>query len=535
MADRVAITQLSHAISSTLDALNQSSSHRESLAHSQLESLKEKLTALIDDNLQNAKARLSARVNELVFKLDSELDGSCAAMKTALEMRDRDITSLGYREKVHIRQAALISRMMYSMEIRTVYNIFIALMINLAIVAFVLDYISDKEFYQGWSVLFDSFGKWGTVMLGMAELWVMSLFPLLYVRLRQKGLWAWVIVLGHIGYLAAYSQFAWQFVLGNNLPIASSFVILCEATRMGMKMHSYLREKLLYAFPNSFTDVFSVDTSQRPQIQLRSLKTEFKQYVYFSFAPTLVYRDEYPTLPRETRWSHVTVHIFNFFACIIFTAIMFKCYTVPNFTTISMEHLTATTVAVAFISSVLPGTMVFLNVFFGVIHSLQSLFAELLSFADRQFYSDWWNAEGPEDFYKGLFIPVYEWFCTYIFMDLQRFSRQILTPALSRIITGLFAGLLFEAVIDTSLRISFPLVFLLFTLPLSLQTMHPVRSKVRICHVLLWVSLLLALGMFTGLYFLECQAKAEGLQHVTGIYGAWGAFVPLWLPKVTLV
>jgi len=532
MADRAAISQLSQAISSTIDALNQSSSSHQAQSHHQLESLKERLTALIDDNLQNAKARLSARVDELVLKLDSELDQSCADMKTALEMRDRDITALGYCEKVHVRQAALISRMLYSMEIRTVYNIFIALMINLAIVALVLDYISEKEFYQGWSVLFDSFGKWGTVMQGMAELWLLSLFPLLYVRLRQKGLWAWVLVLGHFAYLTAYGLFAWRFVLDCSLPIASSFVILCEATRMGMKMHSYLREKLLYGFPNRFTGVFLVESPQQPQIHLSSLHTEFKQYVYFSFAPTLIYRDQYPTLPRQIRWVHVGVHLFNFFAGIFFTAIMFKCHTVPNFTAISMERLTASTVAVAFISSVLPGTMVFLNLFFGVNHSLQSLFAELLSFADRRFYSDWWNAEGPEDFYKGLCVPVYEWFATYIYMDVQRFSNRLLGPAVACLLTGTFAGLVFEAVIDTSLRISFPLVFVLFTLPLSLQALYPLRSRVKICNVFLWVSLLLVLGLLTGLFFLECQAKTQGLVHQNGL---WGEFVPLWVPKLTLV
>lgn len=534
MADRAAISQLSQAISSTIDALNESSSSQQAHSHSQLESLKERLTALIDDNLQNAKARLSARVDELVLKLDSELDQSCADMKSALEMRDRDVTALGFGEKRHIRQAALISRMLYSMEIRTVYNIFIALMINLAIVALVLDYISEKEFYQGWSVLFDSFGKWGSVMQGMVELWLLSLFPLFYIQLRQKGLWTWLIVLGHFAYLASFALFAWRFVLDCGLPIASSFVILCEATRLGMKMHSYVREKLLYGFPNSFTGAFGIESSQQPQIHLSSVRTELKQYVYFSFAPTLIYRDRYPTMPRQIRWLHVGVHLFNFFAGIFFTAIMFKCHTVPHFAAISMEKLTASTVAVAFISSVLPGTMVFLNLFFGVNHSLQSLFAELLSFADRRFYSDWWNAEGPEDFYKGIFVPIYEWFATYIYMDLQRFSHRLLGPAVACLVTGLFAGLVFEAVIDTSLRIAFPLVFVVFTVPLSLQALHPLRSKVKICNVLLWVSLLLALGLFTGLYFLECQAKRQGLLPQRE-YGHWSAFMPLWVSKLTLV
>lgn len=535
MADRNTISQLSKSISRTLETLSQTEARSTENTHVELESLREKLSALIDDNLQNAKARLSSRIDELLLKLDLDIDSARSTMKSSLEMRDKSLISLPYTEKVHINQAALISRMLYSLEIRTVYNIFIALMINLAIVALVLDFINEKDFYQGWSVLFDSFGNWGMVVQGLVVLWGMSLLPVLYLQLQRKGVKTAVVVGIHVGYVAFYSNFAWRYVLDKDLPVASSFVILSEAARLGMKMHSYIREKLLYGVPNDFSCFFGQQPSQKPQIQIHDLQSEFRLYTYFSFAPTLIYRDKYPILPRQIRFSHVSVHVFNFLASILFTAIMFKCHTVPHFTSIDMNSLKSTTIAVAFISSVLPGMMVFLNIFFGVIHSFQSLFSELLCFADRRFYSDWWNAQGPEDLYKGLCVPLYEWFATYIYMDFQRFSKGFIPSSISSLITGISAGLLSEAVIDTSLRINFPLMFLIFTVPLTVLSIHPVKKWTRISNVVLWIALLLAIGMITSLYFLEYQAQKQGLEDERGKYGPWGGFLPLWVPKITLV
>ena len=39
-------------------------------------------------------------------------------------------------------------------------------------------------------------------------------------------------------------------VINYTLPTASSIIVTCEMTRMCMKMHSYLREKIVYGMKN---------------------------------------------------------------------------------------------------------------------------------------------------------------------------------------------------------------------------------------------------------------------------------------------
>jgi len=48
--------------------------------------------------------------------------------------------------------------------------------------------------------------------------------------------------------------------------------------------------------------------------------------------------------------------------------------------------------------------------------------AEITRFADRQFYTDWWNSKNYAAYYRKWNMPIYEWLRTYIYHDLRRVS-----------------------------------------------------------------------------------------------------------------
>ena len=91
----------------------------------------------------------------------------------------------------------------------------------------------------------------------------------------------------------AYAIFYYQ------LPIASSFIVACENVRLFMKIHSFVRE----TSPNVLR------ARQNPhynEIDAKLAIGSFDHYLYFLFAPTLVYRTSYPNTPR-IRWNYVRV------------------------------------------------------------------------------------------------------------------------------------------------------------------------------------------------------------------------------------
>lgn len=51
-------------------------------------------------------------------------------------------------------------------------------------------------------------------------------------------------------------------------------------------------------------------------------------------------------------------------------------------------------------------------------HSFLNLIGELLHFADRNFYSDWWNANNIEIFWRTWNMPVHKWAVRHLYIPL---------------------------------------------------------------------------------------------------------------------
>eukprot|EP00042_Codosiga_hollandica_P019940 m.62926 g.62926 ORF g.62926 m.62926 type:complete len:114 (-) comp49604_c0_seq5:595-936(-) len=92
----------------------------------------------------------------------------------------------------------------------------------------------------------------------------------------------------------------------------------------------------------------------------------------------------------------------------------------------------------------LPGTVVLLLAFFAILHSWLNAFAELLCFADRQFYKDWWNARSFAAYYRTWNCVVHDWLYSYIYCELMSVSLSfcalipVFTSAFSVCILCLF-------------------------------------------------------------------------------------------------
>lgn len=51
-------------------------------------------------------------------------------------------------------------------------------------------------------------------------------------------------------------------------------------------------------------------------------------------------------------------------------------------------------------------------------HSFLNLIGELLQFADRSFYLDWWNANNIDTFWRSWNMPVHRWALRHLYIPL---------------------------------------------------------------------------------------------------------------------
>lgn len=136
---------------------------------------------------------------------------------------------------------------------------------------------------------------------------------------------------------------------------------------------------------------------------------EFSKFLYFLFAPTLIYRDSYPRT-STIRWTYVVSQLTQFAATTLFGYYLFYRFCLPVFRHFNSEHVTLKIFVLSILNCTLPGALflfcgeytavhpirlgvntlderVFLVAFYGFLHCWLNAFAEMLRFADRQFYS----------------------------------------------------------------------------------------------------------------------------------------------------
>jgi diacylglycerol O-acyltransferase-1 len=70
----------------------------------------------------------------------------------------------------------------------------------------------------------------------------------------------------------------------------------------------------------------------------------------------------------------------------------------------------------------IPNHIIWLIGFYWMFHSCLNIFAELLRFADREFYRDWWNSCSVQYFWANWNIPVHKWCLRHLYKPLLSYG-----------------------------------------------------------------------------------------------------------------
>ena len=115
----------------------------------------------------------------------------------------------------------------------------------------------------------------------------------------------------------------------------------------------------------------------------------------------------------------------------------------------------------------IPNHLIWLVWFYLIFHSFLNALGEILRFADREFYHDWWNANNVLDFWKTwlkdfsslearnkiLFrfrnLPVHRWCVRHMFKPLLRSGYSVF---IGQVVVFLFSAVLHEYLISVPLR-----------------------------------------------------------------------------------
>lgn len=406
--------------------------------------------------------------------------------------------------KQFLQRNSMLTDLYEIKHIRTMYNVIVTILIFLLIHTTIYDIrtTGSPDFAigtikKGFAKLPVVFCVW--ILMTCSTFGFYVAFCLWATRREQwppktfsKKMWDYGWLTALIVYQILFIMFPTKAVLKEDLPIASSMIVLMELTRMVMKTYAFVRTVAPRFL--AFKSHSEMDPVKPP---------DFSKFLYFLFAPTLVYQDSYPRT-KNIRWNVVLVNFAEVLTVILVVALLYQRLLHPTFENFGTEPVEWGTLLLNIISAIMPGTMMFVCGFYCLLHSWMNAFAELLRFGDKMFYKDWWNSMTFYTYYRTWNIVVHDWLYAYIYKDMYEIvTRQ--NKMLSMVTVFTISAIFHEYILSFTFRFFYPVMLSLFG-GVGMFILFVLKSNT---NIFFWFSLLLGNGIMTGLYCMEYYARVN--------------------------
>ncbi|CAG0885571.1 unnamed protein product [Darwinula stevensoni] len=346
------------------------------------------------------------------------------------------------------------------------------------------------------------------------------------------GSWNIVFLCIFIGYLVAFIYSPVYHLLDNNLPPASSAIVLMEQARLLMKSYAFVR--------GNIPRVLQHHAANKEEKSVPC--PAFHQFLYFLFAPTLVYRDSYPRT-KEIQWKFVFSNFVIVLACVC--CIYFVCvrYTLPVWGHFGQEPVSIRSIFLSIFAVMIPSTLMALASWFCLLHAWQNAFAEMLRFADRMFYKmpeincsisasqcylflhqDWWNSGSYARYYRTWNIVVHDWLYEYIYKDLYE-SGWFKNRAIPMMAVFGVSAIVHEYILAVVFRFFFPVLLIMFGFFGGGLMFLPRWEGSRAWNVFLWASFSIGVGTQFSFYSMEWYSRINCPQY----YQEW--YLDMLVPR----
>ncbi|CAJ0960545.1 unnamed protein product, partial [Mesorhabditis belari] len=231
---------------------------------------------------------------------------------------------------------------------------------------------------------------------------------------------------------------------------------------------------------------------------------------YFMAAPTLCYELSFPRLERRRKTFLIKRACELTFLSFLIVALV-QQWVVPlvqnslgPFSQMDISKCTERVLKLA-----IPNILIWLLFFYTMFHSALNLVAEILRFADREFYLDFWNSESIQYFWKTWNIPVHRWALRHIYLPMVRNNYNKWLAALT---VFFFSAVFHEYLVSVPLSMFRLWAYygMMGQIPLLFLTDYVFKGG-RAGNIIVWLSLILgqpmAILMYVHDYYYENYPK----------------------------
>jgi len=210
---------------------------------------------------------------------------------------------------------------------------------------------------------------------------------------------------------------------------------------------------------------------------------------------------------NHIRWNYVAVCFFEVVGVIFYLSFLFERFLVENFEDYGIKPYSWQDVIMIMLRNTSAGMLIMLTTFYAVLHSWMNAFAEMLTFADRMFYKDWWTSPTHERYYRTWNVIVYDWLYIYIYKDFY----EIIVPknkVVAKYAVFFTSAIFHEYILGFTFRFCLPILFLQFFGLGVIFTFIKIKNNL-IGNVFLWYTNSLGMGINTALYTMEYFSRVH--------------------------
>ncbi|XP_061728508.1 sterol O-acyltransferase 1-like isoform X2 [Cydia pomonella] len=398
------------------------------------------------------------------------------------------------------RESPLTFLIKTSPHIRAIYHIFVVILLVLLFDTAIYDLVERGKINIGTSTVKYGFGDIGRG----AKLWLfefsiaLSFYPglLLYTagaRLFKnhtglRWLWKTTAIAGLTSLQGSLVAVPVWDLARKHLALASGVTVTCEMFRFAMKIHAV-----------------AIACAPRWRDGSAPLPT-FRHYLYYLFAPTLIYRDQYLRTKR-IRWGSVIFNFLEVAAIIFYNSFLWERFILPYWSEYGKQSkVEAGTVVRGMFACVLPGVISFLCGFYCLLHAWLNAFAEMLKFADRLFYEEWWTTSQFSKFYRAWNRVVHSWLRDHIYKPLIPFTGR----AGAVFAVFFVSATAHEVILALSFGFFYPVLMMqfgVFGLLLVPVTAASGRRYPSALNLFMWLAFFFGNGILWSLYPMEYFAR----------------------------
>lgn len=408
-------------------------------------------------------------------------------------------------DKEFLQRNSLLTDLFKITHLRTVYNLFMVTFLLLFMYTVSYDITERGTIQVGTVTIRKGFAKFpicfhiwllmqaSTIGVYVAfNIWAYRRLGFLPKSLNKK-VWDYSWLTIFIVYQLSFIILSTKAMLDEELSIACSFIILLEQTRMVMKSHAFVR---------SMAPKF---LSYKPHSEIpRPNNCGLSHYLYFLFVPTLVYRDIYPRT-KHIRWMVVIKHFAEVGIIIFYQAFIVERFIIPVFNVFGTRDLEQKWYIKSILEASIPGILIFISGNYLLLHAWLNAWGEMLRFADRLFYKDWWNCTTYHAYHRTWNVVVHDWLYTYIYKDMY----EIITPrnrTLSMSAVFFASAIFHEYILAFALRFCYPVMFVLF---FGLGFTLTLAGKFAKSNIFMWLSFCIGNGIMFSMYSIEYFARVN--------------------------